>query len=849
MSFRRYFATAVLATSVLAASTASAAEIVLAVEDMPGEGFNDPTPRSPVPGNPGTTLGQQRLIAFQIAADIWGSVIDSDETIVISVSMPELDCDANSALLGSAGPESVFGNFPNAPLFNTWYTGALADTLAADDLDPGSPDIVAEFNDALDSDPGCLGGVGWHYGINEAPGQAIDFIETVLHEIAHGLGFLSLVNLNTGAKFQGFDDVYSNFLFDTQQNLPWPVMSNTQRRNSATGGSLTWNGPQVLADAFPLVSGVHPSGRVRMYSPNPLEIGSSVSHFDTSLFPNELMEPFDTGDGEAIVTPALMEDLGWPLREGVEPCFDGPTTLCLNDDRFEVSVQWENFEGAVGDGMSVPLSGDSGLMYFFEPDNLELLIKVLDGCGFNGRFWVFFAATTNVEFTVTVTDSLTGDSETYFNPLGQPADAVTDTDAFDTCSAATVGSGMRLARRFDPAWSGSNDLSPGAIADRAGREAEKLLAQLAALSGFDPTGGDLGSAAAGLGAAPRTRGGRGLSVPAGLDLRSRQAPAGDDPQVVGAAVSTPTGSTYDPFIGEGLSNGQVFSLYAPANPNLTVTFDGLTESQPAFVDGTVPRVTESVSVRPSGNAVDVEISIFSRGGEDLFPDGFTGGGQPLTDGAMILGFFNSANPLDFPNTGVQQATLTMRRNNTVFDVLDFGPGTPNPIDVFFFEDSGTPWAGDFAVLIADLVGEGVDALDLEIRIGVEPDDPPVQPFDCLPGPRTLCLGGDDGDRFEVEVDWTDFELDSGPGNAIGLSGSETSGLFWFFDVQNIEMLVKVLDGCGLNNRFWVFFAATTNVEYTLRVTDSETGESETYFNPLGQAAPAVTDTSAFATCP
>ena len=81
------------------------------------------------------------------------------------------------------------------------------------------------------------------------------------------------------------------------------------------------------------------------------------------------------------------------------------------------------------------------------------------------------------------------------------------------------------------------------------------------------------------------------------------------------------------------------------------------------------------------------------------------------------------------------------------------------------------------------------------------------------------------------------------------AGSDTSGLFWFFDADNWEVLVKVLDGCAINQRFWVFAAATTNVEYTLRVTDIESGALSEYFNPLGRAADAITDTSAFATCP
>ncbi|HEX9735662.1 MAG TPA: hypothetical protein VGG06_27195 [Thermoanaerobaculia bacterium] len=79
--------------------------------------------------------------------------------------------------------------------------------------------------------------------------------------------------------------------------------------------------------------------------------------------------------------------------------------------------------------------------------------------------------------------------------------------------------------------------------------------------------------------------------------------------------------------------------------------------------------------------------------------------------------------------------------------------------------------------------------------------------------------------------------------------SDESRLFWFFSPSNYELLTKVLNGCPINNRFWVFSAATTNVQYTLTVVDTATGASKTYVNPLGTSAASVTDTSAFATCP
>ncbi|MEM1180331.1 MAG: PA domain-containing protein [Acidobacteriota bacterium] len=117
-----------------------------------------------------------------------------------------------------------------------------------------------------------------------------------------------------------------------------------------------------------------------------------------------------------------------------EPCVSTPTVVCLNDGRFTVRVTWRDFEGNVGDGRQLPFdSPDSALLWFFTADNWELLVKVLNGCGFNNRYWVFAAATTNVEYTLRVTDTQTGAVQEYTNPLGVSSAAVTDTNAFATC--------------------------------------------------------------------------------------------------------------------------------------------------------------------------------------------------------------------------------------------------------------------------------------------------------------------------------------------------------------------------------------------------------------------------------
>ena len=120
----------------------------------------------------------------------------------------------------------------------------------------------------------------------------------------------------------------------------------------------------------------------------------------------------------------------------IAPCVVSPTVLCLNNGRFGVHVAYVSTTAGSGDATTVPLPSapDSGLFYFFSPTNIEMLIKVLNACTFTApRYWVFYAATTNVQLTVTVTDSQTGKVKVYFNPLNTTAPPVQDVDAFATC--------------------------------------------------------------------------------------------------------------------------------------------------------------------------------------------------------------------------------------------------------------------------------------------------------------------------------------------------------------------------------------------------------------------------------
>ena len=112
-------------------------------------------------------------------------------------------------------------------------------------------------------------------------------------------------------------------------------------------------------------------------------------------------------------------------------------------------------------------------------------------------------------------------------------------------------------------------------------------------------------------------------------------------------------------------------------------------------------------------------------------------------------------------------------------------------------------------------------------------------------PTTLCLNNN---RFQVTANWTKNTGESGAGTRIKLT--DESGYFWFFDPNNVEMVVKVLNGCALNNAYWVFAAGLTNVGVDLEITDTQTGIVYDKKNPVGTAYAPVQDTAAFPTsCP
>lgn len=146
--------------------------------------------------------------------------------------------------------------------------------------------------------------------------------------------------------------------------------------------------------------------------------------------------PLPAGDYDVAVRTDF--DLASRSRVTVYPaegCIPSPTELCLNDDRFRLTVTWRDFEGKEGEGIAIPVAGrdDTGMFWFFNEDNVELTVKVLDGCGVNGHYWVFVSPGSTVAWELTVTDTLHDESRTYENALGDVPPLIPDAAAFPNC--------------------------------------------------------------------------------------------------------------------------------------------------------------------------------------------------------------------------------------------------------------------------------------------------------------------------------------------------------------------------------------------------------------------------------
>jgi len=469
-----------------------------------------------------------------------------------------------------------------------------------------------------------------------------------------------------------------------------------------------------------------------------VEVGHGAAGIVTSKAVVDTPGENDSADNVAYGTVTVSKDAG---------------DLYLHEGRFKVDVTWQTPNGS-GEGTARVMSTDSGYFWFFDPTNMELLVKVLDGRSVNQHFWVFYGALTDVEFTLTIRDLVTGSVRTYHNNQGTLA-SFHDINAFP---GAANGAAMQL------------DVLSG------GPRLNFLTGQAADLSliahwKFD----DLANLALD-------------SSAYGHDMGTMFDTSFDAAGRVGGCVS----------LVEGYPNHAMgVVLDAPWNGPMTVS---------AWVN----LAEENTD---NGNALLTNGMVF-----ELFPSMNNFGGR-------IGGFFWGSGV----DTGAQVSpgvwhhlTLTYDGELTRFFLDGQGVCTVKQ----YIEARRPLWdigASEYGGS-EDFAGK-IDEMRLYDR-ALTPEEV-ASLYSEAASTSNLVLDS----RFTVRVDWTTAGGATGTGYGVPLSTD--SGYFWFFDKANAELLVKVLDGRSVNGKFWVFFAALTDVGYTLTITDNETGAVKTYQGQQG----------------
>ena len=417
------------ALTLFGAAQSYAAGIQIVNADGAGEGFNDTTAVSAIGGNTATTLGAQRLAVFNRAADILNATFDIAVTVNVNSSFDPLFCDTNSATLGSAGAADY--EFINDGSEWTVYADALANQLQGSDVTPAATEINAQFNSGI-GNPGCLQSSGWYLGFDDPAGSGNSLLSVVLHEIMHGMGFLSLLNPDgsTGATVNGnyVYDPYSKLLYDATQSARVTTLNQSQRAAATiNNGNLVWDGAQTNAQLGGFSAGVNNS-RMQMYAPTSYTPGSSVSHFDTAATPNEIMEPQYTEFlDDAGLAKYLLADIGWTLAATANsaPVMGTITAKTLNED----STLNVTLSATDADGDSLTYSITSATTELGASISGSTL-TIAPQANFNGAGSI----------TVQVSDGALSDS-TSFNVT---VDAVNDAPVIGTITAKTLNEDATL---------------------------------------------------------------------------------------------------------------------------------------------------------------------------------------------------------------------------------------------------------------------------------------------------------------------------------------------------------------------------------------------------------------------
>jgi YVTN family beta-propeller protein len=286
---------AVALGGLLLAHAVHAVPIAIVYGDAAGEGFFDPI------------LGSARRSAFEFAVHQWETTLAGNVPITIAATMEALGGSGDSALLASTTTTTLHRNFGGAAP-NVWYGAALANELSGHDVNGAdTPEITIMFNADVD-EPAVLGSIAWYYGTDAQPGTDVDFVTIALHELGHGLNFFDAVDAPSGGWQTPSNQpgIFDQMLFRAPVGR-FTDMLAAERLAAIISPPLLWTGPNAT-----LFNGASPA----VFTPDPFEPGSSLSHWDPALAPGELMGPSYTGANHdpGLLLPALA-DMGWQLAQ------------------------------------------------------------------------------------------------------------------------------------------------------------------------------------------------------------------------------------------------------------------------------------------------------------------------------------------------------------------------------------------------------------------------------------------------------------------------------------------------------------------------------------------------------
>lgn len=272
-----------------------------------------------------TGFTPQAQTAFAYAANIWTQTLESTVPIKVNVYFTTLI----PGLLGITFPNGI-KDFPGAPMNSTWYATSLANSITGTELNPGQFDIDIYLNSS----------VNWYTDtVGTVPAGQYDLVSIVLHEICHGLGFVSLAK-KSGAE-GSFGLLQASDFAPLTTSFPWPSLDTLPSvfdrylLNALSQPLDTFTNPSTTLGTILTSNNIYFSGpsavaangnfNPRMYAPSPFSLGSSVLHLNEATYPtgniNELMTPnaaaANANHNPGPICIGILKDIGWTINPNV----------------------------------------------------------------------------------------------------------------------------------------------------------------------------------------------------------------------------------------------------------------------------------------------------------------------------------------------------------------------------------------------------------------------------------------------------------------------------------------------------------------------------------------------------